>query len=169
MTLETASILKFHELIHADPQFNARGYTMMHSLALPRLSPALIRIIMEHPPPTNGTSAILFHHAHGRALQPDPTAAWAHRNEHYIWTPCGFAELDATPERQEASRRWSDELFRTAFEAGLGLEKAYWNLSPPEHCDAVRFFGLETVGRLREVKRKYNPRNAFPAALPVLD
>ena len=60
-------------------------------------------------------------------------------------------------------------MFRTAFEARLGLEKAYWSLSHPEHCDAVRYFGLETIHRLRELKKKYNPGNAFPAALPVLE
>jgi hypothetical protein len=165
----TASILKHRESIHANPAFNDHGYTTMHSLALPGLSPELIRIVMDRPAPAGSTSAILFHHAHGRALQPHTAASWAHRDHHYICTPCGFAGADATPEEQEVSKRWADDLFRTVFEAGLGLEKSYWNLTRPEHCEVVKYFGLETASRLRELKRKYNPLNAFPAALPVLD
>ncbi|KAK3938479.1 FAD binding domain protein [Diplogelasinospora grovesii] len=167
-TIAETSILQFHELLHQNPAVTARGYYTMHSLALPRLTPELIKLVMDRPPPPGGTSAILFHYARGRTLQPNLAAAWANRDEHYIWTPCGFAELDANVEQKDAAKRWSEELYQAAVDAGLGLEKGYWSLSRPEHCDAVRFFGEDTVARLRKLKKKYNPQNALPAALPVL-
>jgi len=111
----------------------------------------------------------MFHHAHGRAVKYDPGAAWAHRENHYICTPCGFANADATAEELVASKVWSDELFKTIDESGLGKEKGYWSLSRPAHCNAVRFFGEQTVRKLRDLKMKYNPENVLPGAVPVLE
>lgn len=164
----TASILDFHELMYSDPSITDYGYTTMNSLALARLSPELIRAIMDHPPPLGGASAILLHHSHNRAVQLDPTAAWAHRDKHYILSPCGFAGLDATLDEREVPKRWSDELFKIATDAGRGLDKAYWSMTHPRHCDAGRVFGKESVRRLKALKQKYNSQNAFPAASPVL-
>ena len=49
------------------------------------------------------------------------------------------------------------------------LEDGYMSLTPPEDCDALAFFGAETVERLKVVKRRYNPSNAFHGAYPVLE
>jgi len=111
----------------------------------------------------------LIHHAHGRASKYNPAAAWAHREDHYICTPCGYSKTDSTPDELAVSSTWSNELVQTLRETGLGKEKGYWSLSRPEHCNAVKFFGEETVRRLRDLKGKYNPQNMLPGALPVLE
>lgn len=166
--IRAASVLKHHELIHASPDFNARGYTTMHSIAIPRLSAELIRIVMARPAISGGASCILFHHAHGRTLQPNSAAAWAHRDKHYICTPCGFAGSFATSAEQESSKLWADGLFQMIQKSGFGLEKGYWSMSRPEQCDAIKYFGHETVSRLRRLKGRVNPDDHFPVASPVL-
>ncbi|KAH8883268.1 FAD binding domain protein [Thozetella sp. PMI_491] len=168
-TVAESSILEFHEHLHRDPAVNARGYWYMNSLTAARLSPELIDVLLAHPAPAGGTSAVLVHHAHGRALQPDATAAWAHREEHFVLTPSGFAPPGATPEQKESAQRWANGLYRAAVATNQSLARGYWSLSRPEHCDVVRFFGDKTVARLRDLKRRLNPRGLFPAAQPVLE
>lgn len=140
----------------------------MHSIAIPHLSAELIRIVMARPAIPGGASCILFHHAHGRALQLNSAAAWAHRDKHYICTPCGFADSFATSDEQKSSKVWADDLFQTIQMSGLGLEKAYWSMSRPEQCDAIKYFGHETVSRLRQLKGRVNPDDHFPVASPVI-
>lgn len=139
----------------------------MHSLSLARITDTLIDILVSSPIPEGTGGGVMFHHAHGRALQPNDKSVWAHRDQHYIWTPFGFAGLDASPAQKMASKKWADDLFDAVDKAGLGMEKAYWSLSRPEHCDAERYFGETAVSRLKNLKKRINPSDAFPAALPL--
>lgn len=91
------------------------------------------------------------------------------RRPHLILAIRGFAPLDADAAERERAFGWAEDINREIKDKGLALEQRYWSFTPPEYCDAVAFYGEENVARLRVLKERYNPGNAFPQAYPVLD
>ncbi|KAF7157491.1 hypothetical protein CNMCM5623_001752 [Aspergillus felis] len=165
-TVGDTSILAFHETLSQGIEESQHGYWDMASLTLAHLTPELIGIIMRNPAPTGGASAILVHHVHGRAVQPDGTASWSHRRQHYVVSPCAIAPLDASPRQKQVTREWTRVIYSEILQTGQALPKGYWSMSRPEDCDATRFYGTDTVRRLAKLKRKLDPSNAFPFGLP---
>ncbi|KAI9714698.1 MAG: hypothetical protein M1828_001127 [Chrysothrix sp. TS-e1954] len=165
-TVAEISVLRWHEMMHDNPAFNPTGYTTIYALAVPSLAPDLVEAITKRPPPL--TSAVLVHHAHGRATQQNLEAAWALRDRHYILTFVGFAVPDASPDLQLQAQNWAKDLYQASLDTGVGLQKSYWSLARPEHCNPVKFFGQDTVDRLIHLKKKYNALNLLPAASPDL-
>ncbi|KAF4243115.1 hypothetical protein CNMCM6805_001717 [Aspergillus fumigatiaffinis] len=165
-TVGDTSMLAFHETLSQGIAESQHGYWDMASLTLARLTPEVIGIIMRNPAPTDGASAILVHHAHGRAVQCDGTASWSHRRQHYVVSPCAIAPLDASPRQKQVTREWTQVIYSEILQTGQALQKGYWSMSRPEDCDATHFYGTETVRRLTKLKRKLDPSNAFPFGLP---
>jgi hypothetical protein len=126
----------------------------------------MVDLMLSHPPPNR--CSILMHHTHGVGIKPNADAAWANREEHYIWAPRGYSGPDASVEDREATAKWSDDMYAAGVALGLKMDKGYWSYMRPEHCDAVVFYGEQSVKRLRRLKEKYNMSGAFPQAYPVL-
>ncbi|BCS04005.1 FAD-binding oxidoreductase [Aspergillus luchuensis] len=165
-TVSETSTLAFHETLNQGIADSQHGYWDMASLTLARLTPEVIGVIMRNPAPTGGASAILVHHIHGRAVQPDDTASWSHRREHYVVSPCAIAPLDASPRQKQVTREWTQVIYREMLQTGQALRKGYWSMSRPENCDAIDFYGIDTVKRLTKLKQKLDPSNVFPFGLP---
>lgn len=124
---------------------------------------------MRNPPPEDDFRSItLFHHAHHRAAQPDPNSVFNIRHNHYVYGLTGSSSPESTAEERERTVKWADNLFRTLKDAGSSMKEGYPSFSRSEHIDAVAYFGVEKVERLRALKQKYNPGNAFPKAYPAL-
>ncbi|KAL4735960.1 hypothetical protein BDV11DRAFT_208067 [Aspergillus similis] len=165
-TVGDTSILAFHEGLNQSIDESQHGYWDMASLTLGRLTPEVIGIIMRNPAPTEGRSAILVHHVHGRALQADPTASWNHRRQHYVVSPCVISPLNASSQQKQVTKEWTQLIYSGILQTGEALPKGYWSMSRPEDCDATRFYGIDTVHRLTKLKRRLDPSNAFPFGLP---
>jgi hypothetical protein len=63
---------------------------------------------------------------------------------------------------------WADEMWDAIGVAGLAMEKAYGNFEDPAKMDADRYYGVDTAGRLRAVKKQYDPKDAFYKGYPKL-
>ncbi|KAJ3497697.1 hypothetical protein NLG97_g1701 [Lecanicillium saksenae] len=168
-TVAETSILAFHTTLSDGIDESQHGYWEMASVALPRLTPEVIDVVMRAPAPAGGRSAILVHYAHGQATRDDTITSWNHRRQHYIFSPCAIAPLDASVEEMQATKQWTRTIHDGLLKTGQTLLKGYWSMSRPEDCDANRFYGQETVKRLAMLKRKLDPSNAFPCGLPRLD
>lgn len=156
-----------HEFL--DPFWATGGHFRPNSAAISGLTPELIDLLINNPPPaTNFRSLTLFHHASHRAAEPDPNSAYGVRQHHYIYAVTGGVSLTPTLEDKEEAERWTNELYDEIQRAGLSMSTGYYSFSRPEHADAVAYYGEESVERLRKLKHKYNPGNALPHALPVL-
>ncbi|KAK3324846.1 FAD binding domain protein [Apodospora peruviana] len=166
-TVAETTMCAYHEFL--DPLLATGGYHHFNSAASSRLTPELIQVLLDNPPPEKyAGSAILFHHSHHQATRPNLLAAFAIREDHYLWGVNGAALVTSTPEEQEESRRWPNKIYEGIVGSGSTSDKGYWSFSRPEHADAVKYFGEEAVDRLRVLKEKYNPGNALPQAYPVL-
>lgn len=163
----TASLLSMLEL--NDSLYTGGDYMHLNSSAISDLTPELIDVLINNPPPENDfRSIVLFHHAHHRAAEPNPNAVFNIRRNHYIYGLTGSSPRGSAPEEREQAAMWAENVFRSLKAAGLSMKEGYCSFSRPEHIDAEAFFGKKSVERLRALKRKYNPDSAFPKAYPVL-
>ncbi|SPO01950.1 related to FAD/FMN-containing dehydrogenases [Cephalotrichum gorgonifer] len=148
------------------PNYRFRSSLKNQAVAVANFSPKLIDVLLEHPP--SGTIGVVFHHGHGKAIVPNPGAAFPIRKRHLILGITGRAASDTDPEAKKAAYNWAALVNREIRERGLALEQGYWSFTPPEFCDAVGFFGEDSVRRMAKLKERYNPGNAFPQAFPTL-
>jgi hypothetical protein len=63
---------------------------------------------------------------------------------------------------------WANALWDAIGVAGLAMEKAYGNFEDPAKMDVAKYYGVETAGRLRAVKKQYDPKDAFYKGYPKL-
>jgi hypothetical protein len=52
--------------------------------------------------------------------------------------------------------------------AGLAIEKAYGHFEDPTKMNVAKYYGVETAGRLRVVRKQYDPEDAFYKGYPKL-
>lgn len=103
-------------------------------------------------------SAIIFEHFHGAAVRPDPTAtAYPHRTEGYNlvltseWTDSAA---------DESNVQWTKETFSVVEQ--FMARAVYVNyLGDDEQEDRVSAAYGANYQRLRQIKKKYDPDNAF--------
>ncbi|MEV4350721.1 FAD-binding oxidoreductase [Actinoplanes sp. NPDC049596] len=112
---------------------------------------------------TSPFSALVVNHFHGAATKADPAeTAFAHRAPHHpieiiaAWPP------GDTPDRH---RDWADSL--AAALDPLSLPGGYPNLLGPEEDARARDSFGANLGRLLDLKRRYDPDNVF-SAIPAL-
>lgn len=91
------------------------------------------------------------------------------RRHHLIVCIQGTVYLDADPAAKAEAFEWAAKLHLELREKGLALDQGYWSMTAPEFCDSLTFFGEAGVRRLKDLKVRYNPGDAFPQAYPVLD
>jgi FAD/FMN-containing dehydrogenase len=130
------------------------------------LAPDMISILVKGA--AERTSPLTFlglQHLHGAAtrIAPDATA-FGMRRKHFMldifaeWEPTSRAEGDV-------HREWASGLF-TAL-APFALPGGYANfLTADEHQQVNAAYG-NNAGRLREVKRRFDPDNVFSSAIPL--
>ncbi|KAL7954545.1 hypothetical protein V8C34DRAFT_319742 [Trichoderma compactum] len=116
-------------------------------------------------------TGIPCHCAHGKAIEPNPSACFPLRYRHRLFPLTSrHSELIGTEEGEslvaESSARTIDGIKATG-DAYVGV--SYQNLIPPVDTDLEATFGKETLERLRTLKRKYDPENSFSRGYPVLD
>ncbi|OHE94942.1 FAD/FMN-containing dehydrogenase [Colletotrichum orchidophilum] len=112
--------------------------------------------------PPGATSATVIHAAHGRAIEANPAACYPLRKRHRIATPLG-AVIDTTSQavEYEEYKKWADDLVDALSEQGGKLPYGNRNLGPEKDMDWVATYGEETLSRLREIKKKFDPQNVF--------
>jgi hypothetical protein len=115
---------------------------------------------------SSSSSAIALHHLHGAAARVAPTAtAFALRREHLL------VEIIAAWEPGEAGESarhvsWADTVCEAL--APAALPGGYPNLLGPDDVEQlVLAYGANT-GRLRELKRRYDPDDVFASAICAL-
>ncbi|MBE3046684.1 hypothetical protein IMZ48_29965 [Candidatus Bathyarchaeota archaeon] len=146
--------------------YKAHRYLTVHSITIDSFTPSVCEALLNHPPP--GTANIAIHHAHGLATEPNLNAAFPIRRRHLVLLIQGDARVGVDPAEKEAAFAWAADLHRELRSRGVALNQGCWSFTAPEFCDASFFFGEERVRRLKVLKERYNPGDAFPLAYPVL-
>jgi hypothetical protein len=112
---------------------------------------------------TSPFSALVVNHFHGAAARTDPAGtAFAHRAPHHpveiiaAWSPDGSADRH---------RAWADSVAEAL--DPMARPGGYPNLLGPDDDARARDSFGANLGRLLELKRRYDPDNAF-SAIPTL-
>jgi hypothetical protein len=110
-------------------------------------------------------SFLVLHHLHGAGIRVAPeTTAFGMRRKHFMleigaaWEPSSKAEGDV-------HREWAHRLSRAAL-APFALPGGYANFLTPEDHEQIGSVYGGNAGRLREVKRRFDPDNVFPQRYP---
>jgi FAD/FMN-containing dehydrogenase len=108
--------------------------------------------------------SVFWHHFHGAATRIAPDgAAFGLRREHFMveivagWKPDGD---DGT-----AHRRWAQDLWESL--APFALPGGYANLLAPHDREQARDAYGSNGGRLRSLKRRFDPDGVFASAMPL--
>jgi FAD/FMN-containing dehydrogenase len=144
---------------------NGRCYALQ-TRWLPALMPETIAaIVTAGSARTSPHSAIVLHHFHGAATRvPLRATAFGIRREHFLLEVIAAWEPGAESERG-IHRRWAQKLSQAL--APSALPGGYANLlGPGEHDQIARAYS--NIGRLQEVKRRFDPDRVFASALPLL-
>lgn len=137
------------------------------TLSVPSFSAPLGAIFARHPLPTT-ISGVVVHHCHGRGAVPDPALAFGNRERHLllgIMTQCSWDD-------EETKRRagaWSVEVRDEIMKAGLNTPWKYINFSPREKGDGKMYLGEDGVRRMKEIKKRFDPKGLFANNTPDLD
>ncbi|KAF9878165.1 6-hydroxy-d-nicotine oxidase [Colletotrichum karsti] len=133
------------------------------------LSPEVGNLIANNPPP-GPMCANVIHSAHGRALQENPAACYPLRRRHRIVNPnAGVPDAGLQPAEFESYKKWNDGLVAELSAKGLTLPCGYRNLGPDKDVNWTALFGEETLAKLKDVKKKFDPENVFRTGFPRLD
>src|SRR5262245_61563874 len=104
-------------------------------------------------------------HFHGVGTQIAPNAtAFGMRHDHFMVDIIAGWE----PESQDdpaVHRRWASDL--SADLAPLALPGGYANFLAPDAHDQIGAAYGNNAGRLRELKRRFDPDNVFSSAIPL--
>ncbi|KZL74141.1 6-hydroxy-D-nicotine oxidase [Colletotrichum tofieldiae] len=144
----------------------------MKALGTPVLntvSAELANVFGNHPPP-GPACATVIHSTHGRALEKNPQACYPLRTRHRI-AAASAGVVDATTQAAEYEeyKKWADDLADDLSKQGHALPYGNRNLSSEKDMDWVATYGEETVARLKEVKKIFDPENFFKTGYPRLD
>jgi FAD/FMN-containing dehydrogenase len=108
--------------------------------------------------------SVFWHHFHGAATRIAPDgAAFGLRREHFMveivagWKPDGD---DGT-----AHRRWAQDLWESL--APFALPGGYANMLAPHDREQARDAYGSNGGRLRSLKRRFDPDGVFASAIPL--
>ncbi|GKT66259.1 FAD/FMN-containing dehydrogenase [Colletotrichum tofieldiae] len=132
-------------------------------------TPELANVFGNHPPP-GPACATVIHSTHGRALEKNPQACYPLRTRHRI-AAASAGVVDATTQAAEYEeyKKWADDLADDLSKQGHALPYGNRNLSSEKDMDWVATYGEETVARLKEVKKIFDPENFFKTGYPRLD
>ncbi|KAK2027565.1 FAD-binding domain-containing protein [Colletotrichum zoysiae] len=132
-------------------------------------TPEVASVFGNHPPP-GATCATVIHTAHGRALAKTPGACYPLRMRHRIAAiSAGIVDATAQATEYEEYKKWADDMVGDLSKQRHALPYGYRNLSSEEDVDWTATYGAETVARLKEVKKKFDPTNIFKTGYPRLD
>lgn len=110
------------------------------------------------------------HAAHGKAIQPNPGSCFQLRYRHRLFpTYTHHVELTRTKEGDEAeigSATKTVDAIKATGDAYVGA--SYGNLIHSKNTDWEVTYGKETLNKLKELKKKYDPENFFCRGYPVL-
>ena len=131
------------------------------------LTDSVANILMQHPPP-NHTSSVIIHNARRRAVESNPDASFAVREEHttFIFVGGTPAGTDGTGPEMRAAAAWADRMREGFNSKGLAIDWSYGHFEDPARIDIVKSYGAEGARRLRKVKGQYDPWNVFYKGYP---
>ncbi|GJC81633.1 FAD-linked oxidoreductase aurO [Colletotrichum liriopes] len=114
--------------------------------------------------------ATVIHSTHGRALEKNPGVCYPLRTRHHI-AAASAGVVDATTQAAEYEeyKKWADDLADDLSKQEHALPYGNRNLSSEKDMDWVSTYGEETVARLKEVKKIFDPENFFKTGYPRLD
>ncbi|KAL7942159.1 hypothetical protein V8C42DRAFT_159780 [Trichoderma barbatum] len=139
------------------------------SIALSNFSSGSVDVLLTHPPVKGGINLVLFHQAHGKAIEPNPEAAYPFRDRHLIVGVYSVDYLDeSNPELHEEVFAWPAKVYNDLRQLQTVRKGGYWSFSDSASCDVLDYYGELATERLRKLKQKYNPGDLFPQAYPVL-
>lgn len=104
---------------------------------------------------------MVMHSIHGAAARPNPETSFPLRSQHRSFHTVGNPETGV----REA---WGAEAVAALDAGGFSIPSSYGNLTPSDEFDIVATYGLERLEKLREIKRRYDPRNVFSRGYPRL-
>lgn len=145
-------------------------YTNVRSVYTPlRFSEPLIDLLVSHaqqiPTSPGSKTSIVVHSCHGVGINPNPNSCFEKREPHNFIEilAMNLKNKDKTPDYE-----WADALEKELKEKGLTSTGAYSALTEPGRAEKglETFFG-KNLERLKEVKRKTDPRNVF-SSIPSL-
>lgn len=142
-----------------DHVVNGRHYAL-ETRWLTELAPALLsELVAGEDARTSPFSMIMLHHFHGAAARISASAtAFGLRREHFMLEI--LAAWDSAPGDDGTShRRWAGELSRMA--ARHASPGGYPNVLGPEAYDQIPFAHGSNIGRLRDVKGRFDADNIF--------
>lgn len=123
------------------------------------LPPAVVTALLEHltahgdPPRTRQVTLTPLGAAYNR-VSPKATA-FAHRRQRFMLEHRTSAPRVGLP----GARAWARRACETAHRAGTG--RVYPNFPDPDLVDLAWAYHGENLGRLREIKRRYDPERSF--------
>ena len=150
------------------PMFQDGTSMWVQSVSLDGFVPELADTLDKIPPPARGF--ILLHHAHGRptAPHPQPDTALAVRERHLMIAPFTSLPRGTDTESLKDAIEWPTKFREEILRTGAIKDHSYMSFTKPEYCNPSAVVGAHGVQRLRKLKEKYNPGNAFPNAYPNL-
>ena len=139
----------------------------MRTRSLPALTPGAVdAMITAVAGTTSPQSAVNWHHFHGAATRVAAEAtAFGLRQEHFMveiaagWEPGGS--------NGAAHRQWAQDLWEAL--APFALPGGYANFLTPRDREQIRDAYGSNGGRLRALKRRFDPDGVFSSAIPLPD
>lgn len=110
------------------------------------------------------------HHAHGKAVEPNPGACYPLRYRHRLFPIVASGEnMLADHKVRAAVHGMANDMVEDLRATGDALQGvANGNLIPAADAHVEMTFGKETAEKLRALKRKYDPTDFFSGGYPVL-
>ena len=143
-----------------------RQYFANSSCTVTGFTAQLGQVLSAHPMPTP-TSCIVLHNCHGFGAHADAYGAFGNRTTHLlvgISASSAYADMEA----RHAIDPWPQKLLKDLEKSGLPLLGKYANFNPREPGDGRMYFGEHGLGRMRAIKRKFDPKNTFAICTPDL-
>ncbi|KAK1979065.1 hypothetical protein LZ30DRAFT_192823 [Colletotrichum cereale] len=166
--LDTVSAVDDHTFLNTLPSsVDTHWYIRLRTFEY--FTPEVASVFGSRPPP-GAACATVIHNTHGRALAKNPGACYPLRTRHGLASiSAGIVDAAAQATKYEEYKKWADDLADDLSKQQHALPYGYGNLSPAKDMDWVATYGEETMARLKEVKKKFDPTNVFKTGYPRLD
>ncbi|MGM1064476.1 FAD-binding oxidoreductase, partial [Saccharothrix sp. Mg75] len=164
LSAQLGSMTPFEVLGLLDATVVDGRHTVAANRQLPEITDEVAEVLVDAAERiTSPYSGVFVHHFHGAATRvPSSATAFALRREHNLVEVVGTWEVGEDGDRH---REWVERL--SADLAPHSLPGGYQNLLAPEDTERVRVAYGPNATRLFEVKRRYDPDNAF-SGVPTL-
>ncbi|KAK3372714.1 hypothetical protein B0H63DRAFT_564084 [Podospora didyma] len=169
-TVQETTLYAYKDFLNGIFQYT--GHCMVTSNSVAKLAPEFVDVLIANPPPPGGAAGLTIHHAHPYrpdAGQPSPgEVAYPSTQEHYLYGANILYQPGTSAEDIAVQVKWVNAIYDDVVKAGMALDTRYWSFARSKDCDSVSIYGAGGVERLKKLKAKYNPEDAFPGAFPTL-